>query len=68
MTAVGLGQQGSEAMGPGSNLCRVRYLLDFTDICRKFHFNGFHGTGVEQQDFEAVGTGSNPIFYLHFLT
>ena len=29
MTAVGLGQQGSEAIGPGSNLCRVIYLYDF---------------------------------------
>ena len=44
MTSPGLGQQGSKAVGPGSNLCRVRYFYDFTDICRKFHSNGSHGT------------------------
>ena len=32
MSTVGLGQQRSEAVGPGSNLCRVRYFYDFTGI------------------------------------
>ena len=44
MTAVGLRQQGSEAVGPRSNLCRIRYFHDFTDIYQKFHFNDSHGT------------------------
>ena len=44
MTAVGLGQQGSQAVGPGSSLCRAKYLYDFTDICQKFHSNGSQGT------------------------
>ena len=30
--AVWLGQQFSEVVGPGSNLCRVWYFNDFTDI------------------------------------
>ena len=33
MTAVGLGQQGSQAVGPGSSLCRAKYFYDFTDFC-----------------------------------
>ena len=32
MSAVGLGQQRSAAVGPGSNLWLVRYFYDFTDI------------------------------------
>ena len=44
MTAVGLGQQGSEATGPGSSFCRAKYFYDFTDIRQKFHSNGSHGT------------------------
>ena len=44
MTAVGLGQQNSEAVAPGSNLCRVRYFYDFIEICQKFCLNGSHGT------------------------
>ena len=32
MSAVGLGQQRSKAVGPGSNLCCVRCFYDFTDI------------------------------------
>ena len=31
MAAVGLGQQGSEAVGPGLNLRRVRFFYDFTE-------------------------------------
>ena len=31
MSALGLGQQRSEAIGPGSNICRVRYFYDFTE-------------------------------------
>ena len=33
MSAVGLGQQGSEATGPGSSLSHAKYFYDFTDIC-----------------------------------
>ena len=44
MTAVGLRQQGSEAVGPRSNLCRIRYFHYFTGSYQKFHFNGSHGT------------------------
>ena len=32
MTAVASGQQGSEATGPGSSLCRAKYFHDFTDM------------------------------------
>ena len=42
MTAVWLGQQGSEAVGPGSSLCHAKYFYDFTDICQKF--NDSYGT------------------------
>ena len=42
MTAVGLGQQGSEAVGLGSNLCRVRYFYDFTDIRQNFQLFPWH--------------------------
>ena len=38
MTAVGLGQQGSEATVPGSSLCRAKYFYDFTEICQKFQW------------------------------
>ena len=34
MTAVGLGQQGSEAVGPGSSLCRANYFYDITEFCQ----------------------------------
>ena len=44
MTAVGLGQQGSQAVSPGSSLCRAKYFYAFTHICQKFHSNGSHGT------------------------
>ena len=36
MTAVGLGQQGSEAVGPGLSLCRAKNFYDFTDFCQRF--------------------------------
>ena len=42
MTAVGLGQQGSQAACSGSSLCRAKYFYDFTDIVR--NSNGSHGT------------------------
>ena len=42
MTAVGLGQQGSQAVGPGSSLCRAKYFFDFTDICQKFQWLPWH--------------------------
>ena len=44
MTAVGLGQQGSEATGPGSSLSCAKCFYDVIDICQKFHSNGSHGT------------------------
>ena len=44
MTAVGLGQQGFQALGPGSSLSRAKELNDFTDICQKLHSNDSHGT------------------------
>ena len=44
MTAVGLGEHGSPAAGPGPSLCRAKYFYDFTGICQKFHSNGYHGT------------------------
>ena len=40
MTAIGLGQQGSQAVGPDLSLCRAKYFYDFTYICHKFHSNG----------------------------
>ena len=42
MTTVGLRQQGSEALGPGSNLCRVNYFYDSLAFVR--NSNGSHGT------------------------
>ena len=51
MTAAGLGQQGSDAKGPGSSLSRAKYFYDFTDICQKFHCNGSHGTGGRTTGF-----------------
>ena len=44
MTAVGLGQHGSPAEGPGPSFCRAKYFYDFTGICQKFHSKGSHGT------------------------
>ena len=44
MTAVGLGQHGSPAEGPGPSLCRGKYFHDLTGICQKFHSNGSHRT------------------------
>ena len=29
---------------PGSSLCRAKNFYDFTDICQKFHSNGFQST------------------------
>ena len=60
MTTVGLRQQGSQAVGPGSSLRRAKYFSNFADICQKFHFNGSHGTvWVGQQGSESVGPGSS---------
>ena len=42
MPAVGLGQQFSGAVGPGSSLCRVRYFYDFTGMSQ--FSNCSHGT------------------------
>ena len=42
MTAVGLGQQGSQAVGPGSSHCPAKYFYDFTDICEKFQWIPCH--------------------------
>ena len=44
MTAVWLGQQGYQAVGSGSSLCRANYFYDFAHFCQKFHSNGSHGT------------------------
>ena len=44
MTAVGLGQQGFQAVGPGASLCRFIFFHDFNDICQELHSNGSHGT------------------------
>ena len=40
MSAVWLGQQRSEAVGPVLNLCRVSYFYDFTEqnLKKKFRF------------------------------
>ena len=38
MTAVGLGQQGSEAVGPVSSLCRVKHFHDLIDIYQNFQW------------------------------
>ena len=37
-----VGQQGSEVVGPGSNLGRAKYFYDFTDICQKFQWFPWH--------------------------
>ena len=36
MTAVVLGQQGSQAVGPGSSLCPAKKIYEFNDFCQKF--------------------------------
>ena len=51
MTAVGLGQHGSPAAGPGPSLCRAKYFYDFTGICQKLLSNGYHGTVVRTTGF-----------------
>ena len=66
MTALGLGQQSSQAVGPGSSLCRAKYLYDFTEIYQTPMVPMAQWVG--QQGFEAVGMRSNPSLYLQFLT
>ena len=51
MAAVGLGQQGSEATGPGSTLSRAKYFYHFTKVCQKFHLKASHGTGGKTTGF-----------------
>ena len=70
MSAVGLGQQGPEAVGPGSNLCSVKYFqisLTFVGIC-----NCPHGTVVRTKAFGNGGYGFNseplPTFFNFFNT
>ena len=41
MTAVGLGQQGSQVVGPGSSICRGKYLYALTFVR---NYGGYHGT------------------------
>ena len=55
MTAVALGQKGSQAVGPDSSLCRAKYLYDFADICQKFSFNGSHGPMGRTREFWSGG-------------
>ena len=61
MTAVGLGQHGSPAEGPGPSLYRGKYFHDFTGICQKFHSNGSVPIAqwVGQQGSEPVGPFSS---------
>ena len=67
MTAVGLGQQGSQAVGPGSGLVSNTYMISLTFVKNSISMVPIaHWVGL--QGFEAVGTSSNPNFYLHFLT
>ena len=42
LTAVVSGQHGSEAIGPGSSLCRAKFFNDFTEICQKFQCLPWH--------------------------
>ena len=42
MTEVGLGQQGSQAVGPGSSIRGAKYFHDFTDICQKLYWFPWH--------------------------
>ena len=42
MTAAGLEQQGAEATGPVSSLCRAKYFYEFTDIRQKFQWVPWH--------------------------
>ena len=37
-----VGQHRPEAVGPGSSLCRDKYIYDFTDICQKFQWFPWH--------------------------
>ena len=68
MTAVELGQPGSQAVSPGPILRHANYFYDFTDICLSETPMVHMAQWVGQQGFEAVGTSSNPSLYLHFLT
>ena len=51
MTAVGLGQHGFEATGPGSILSRAKYFHNCTDIFQEFHSIGSPGTGGRTTGF-----------------
>ena len=66
MTAVGLGQRGSKATGPGSSLCRVKYLYDFTTFVSISIPMVPMAQRVGQQGCEALAMGSNPSLYLLF--
>ena len=41
---MGLRQQGSQAVVPGSSLCRAESFHNFIDICSEFHSNAPYGT------------------------
>ena len=60
----GLGQQGSQALGPGSSLSRAKWLIHFTDICQKLHSNGSHGTVGRTTEFWSNRVG--PSFMKHW--
>ena len=65
MTAVGLGQQGSQAVGPGSSLVTNIFMISLTFVRNSIPMVPM-AQWVGQQGFEAVGAGLNPNFYLHF--
>ena len=67
MSAVGLEQKRSEAVGPGSNLCRVRYFSDFTDIY-SFTETNFHSFFPPlTQKFSGKQEGSLTNFFVSVL-
>ena len=68
MTTVGLGQQSSEAVGPDSNFCFVRYFRFSLTFVRNSIPVVPMAQWVVQKGFKAVGTGSSPSLYLHFRT
>ena len=56
MTAVGLGQQGSQALGPGSNICRgINFFMILLTFAR--NSNCSHGTVGRTTGFRSARYG-----------
>ena len=61
---MGLGQQRSEAVGPGSNPSRVRYFLDFTEQNRDTPLPLLPIKSFRYQKFSGIREGSLTKFFV----